>query len=57
MHLTYKRSWITRIISILKVDISTAKKLRYYLKGMTGHGLSCLSDAIEERLKNKKEKF
>lgn len=48
MGITYKQAWIMRVIRLLKVDISTDRLLRDYLKGMTGHGLACLSNAIEE---------
>ncbi len=47
---TYKQVWRDRVIWLLKVDISTARLLRGYLKKMTGHGLACLSEAIEKRL-------
>ena len=45
--LTYKRSWIVRLLRQLHIKGTEELKLRKDLHKMTGHGLARLSIAIE----------
>lgn len=46
--LTYKQVWIRRILRLLRIELKDKRRLQNYLCKMTGHGLACLSNAIEE---------